>query len=128
MRHYYSIANFLMGGVTKIYDDYFSSYNHQTYQQLLGQFTVMARGQVGVNAAEGIISQNFINQWGNNLAQQVATEWNHCVYNLENSTEWNGDAVAIQHHTSLWNFVSEWSTFTTIAAGLSDGISQQIHD
>ena len=59
----------------------------------------------------------------------MATEWKHYVWNLEHSPRWDGDAVAtVRHHTSLWNFMSEWSTVTTIAAGVIDEISQQIHD
>jgi|APCry1669188879_1035177.scaffolds.fasta_scaffold20000_2 hypothetical protein len=129
VRHYYSIANFLAGMGIKIYDNYFSSYNNQTYQQLFGQFTAIARGPVAYNAAQGILPQDLINQWGNNLAQQVATEWEHWALNVEHSPGWNGDAFATVTllHTSLWNFMSEWSTVTTIAAGVIDGISQQIH-
>ena len=127
VRHYYSIANFLMGVGTKIYDNYFSSYYDQTYQQLFGQFTAIAKGQVAANAEQGIIPQNLINQWGNNLAQQVATEWKHFVWNLEHSPRWDGGASPMIH-TSLWNFMSEWSTVTTIAAGVIDEISQQIRD
>ena len=127
VRHYYSIANFLMGVGTKIYDNYFSSYYDQTYQQLFGQFTTIAKGQVAANAEQGIIPQNLINQWGNNLAQQVATEWKHFVWNLEHSPRWDGGASPMIH-TSLWNFMSEWSTVTTIAAGVIDEISQQIRD
>ena len=125
VRHYYSIANFLMGVGTKIYDNYFSSYYDQTYQQLFGQFTAIARGQVAANVAQGILPQNLINQWGNNLAQQVATEWKHYVWNLEHSPGWDGDAVAtVLHHTSLWNFMSEWSTVTTIAAGVIESVEK----
>jgi hypothetical protein len=47
-----------MGVGTKIYDNYFSSYYDQTYQQLFGKFTAIARGQVAANAEQGIIPQN----------------------------------------------------------------------
>ena len=75
MRHYHSIAYFLAGVGTKIYDNYFFSYYNQTYQQLFGQFTVIAKGQVGAQVAQGRLPQNLINQWGDDLAQTIATEW-----------------------------------------------------
>jgi hypothetical protein len=59
----------------------------------------------------------------------MATEWEHYAWNLEHSPRWDGNAVAtiMLYHTSLWNFMREWSTVTTIAAGVIDEISQQIH-
>ncbi len=123
MKYYYSIANFAVGTFTNIFNKFFYT-ETQTYQQLFGEMLIWSRGNnVSVEnlVNSNIIPQQFIDSWGEDLARNITNEFTYHILNLEHSNNWNGDLL----HTiplSLPQVIMDWSTVTTIGAGILDTI------
>ncbi len=123
MKYYYSIANFAVGTFTNIFNKFFYT-ETQTYQQLFGEMLIWSRGNnVSVEnlVNSNIIPQQFVDSWGEDLARNITNEFTYHILNLEHSNNWNGDLL----HTiplSLPQVIMDWSTVTTIGAGILDTI------
>ena len=123
MKHYYSIANFMVGTFTNILNKFFYTETNQTYQQLLGEMTAWSQGNnTKYLFNNNTIPQHFVDSWGADLARNIANEFINQIINLEDPSDgWNGDLL---HTTplSLPQLIMDWSTVTTIGAGILDTI------
>ena len=126
MKHYYSIANFMVGTFTNIFNKFFYIETDQTNQQLLGEITAWSQGN---NAKclfnKNTIPQQFVDSWGADLAKNIADEFINQVINLEDPSDtWNEDLLhTTKHNLSLPQFIMDFSTITTIGAGILDTIN-----
>jgi hypothetical protein len=104
----------------------FSTYHNQTNQQLFGQLTVYLRRPDAKakldNLINGIQPVNFPYQWNNTTTQYIANEFNYFITIQDNSPNWNGEARSVINNTTAFQLISDWSTTTTITAGVLDAI------
>ncbi len=125
MKHYYSIANFVGGIFTKAYGYLYPQYNFYTNQQLFGQLTTYLKGgnikETLNNLTQGIKLANFPYNWNDTTIRYIANEYEHCIEDLQHSYGWDSGAYNYFIFTNpLVKFISDWSTTTTITAGIVD--------
>jgi hypothetical protein len=126
MKHYYSIANFAVGALTNGYNYLFSTYHNETNQQLFGQLTTYLKGykaeQTLSDLINGIRPADFPYQWDAQTMQRIGDELMHVLQGLEHYDNWNGEARSVINNTTAFQLISDWSTTTTITAGVLDAI------
>ena len=110
------------------YDGYnylFRTYHNETNQQLFGQLTVYLKGysieQNLEDLINGIKTEGFPYQWDNAVMKFIAKEYSYFITEGEHSDNWNGEAASWLN-TSAFQLISDWSTTTTITAGVLDTI------
>lgn len=128
MKHYFSIANFLIGNGVQRYDSVMGTtvvFDTSTFQPLLNQMNMWSRGNKGEVEnlfSNGTIPNKFIDSWGIETAKIIANEFIYYINNAEQSNDWNGN-VSIFTHSYIWELANNWSTATTITAGILDVIN-----